>query len=92
MPEHIPYGGLNWVEPNLNGLTTKSIKGRIYEVDISYPRKLHDIHYNLLPFLQQNSVPPGSKVRKTHIRNLQHAINNGVIVEKVIILHLVFQH
>ncbi|KAE9521876.1 hypothetical protein AGLY_017683, partial [Aphis glycines] len=54
----------------------------------------HQTH-NDLPFLPQNSIPPGSIVRKLmatfktkknhifHYRNLQQALNNGLIVEKV---------
>lgn len=97
MSEYMPYGGFNWVEPSLDGLNdmkTKSDKGRVYEIDVTYPRNLHDKH-NDLPFLPQNSIPPGSKVRKlmttfenkknyiVHYRNLQQAIENGLIVEKV---------
>ena len=97
MSQYMPYGGFKWVEPNLVGLhdfTDTSSIGRIYEVDISYPKKLHDKH-NDLPFLPQNNVPPGSKVQKLmatleskknyviHYRNLQQAIANGLIVEKV---------
>lgn len=91
----MPYGGFNWVEPTLNGLNDlddTSFIGRLYEVDVKYPRHLHNEH-NDLPFLPQNSEPRGSKVRKLmatfeenknytiHYRNLQY----GIIVEKVII-------
>jgi len=97
MSQYMPYGGFNWVEPTLNGLNDlddTSPIGRVYEVDVSYPRHLHDKH-NDLPFLPQNSVPRGSKVRKLmatfekkenyiiHYRNLQQAIKNGLIVERV---------
>lgn len=97
MSEYMPYGEFNWVEPNLDGLdglTATSDKGRVYEVDVSYPKELHDNH-NDLPFLSQNSIPRGSKVRKLiatfekkknyviHYRNLLQAIKNGLIVEKV---------
>ncbi|XP_016658907.1 uncharacterized protein LOC107883425 [Acyrthosiphon pisum] len=97
MSQYMPYGGFNWVEPTLNGLNDlddTSPIGRVYEVDVSYPPRLHSIH-NDLPFLPQNSVPHGSKVRKLmatfekkenyiiHYRNLQQAIKNGLIVEKV---------
>jgi len=97
MSQYMPYGGFNWVEPTLNGLDDlddTSHIGRVYEVDVSYPQNLHDKH-NDLPFLPQNSVPHGSKVRKLmgtfeekknyiiHYRNLQQAIKNGLIVEKV---------
>ncbi|XP_060847585.1 uncharacterized protein LOC132927141 isoform X1 [Rhopalosiphum padi] len=97
MSQYMPYGGFNWVEPTLNGLNDlddTSPIGRIYEVDVWYPKELHDKH-NDLPFLPQNSIPRGSKVRKLmatfekkenyviHYRNLQQAIKNGLIVEKV---------
>lgn len=97
MSQYMPYDGFKWVEPTLNGLddlNDTSPIGRVYEVDVSYPRHLHDKH-NDLPFLPQNSVPSGSKVRKLmgtfeekknyiiHYRNLQQAIKNGLIVEKV---------
>lgn len=97
MCQYMPYGDFNWVEPSLNGLADlndTSDKGRVYEIDVSYPQKLHDKH-NDLPFLPQNGIPRGSKVKKLmatfqqkknyiiHYRNLQQAIENGLIVEKV---------
>ncbi|XP_050063772.1 uncharacterized protein LOC126552813 isoform X2 [Aphis gossypii] len=97
MSQCMPYAGFNWVEPTLNGLDDlddTSPIGRVYEVDVSYPRNLHD-HHNDLPFLPQNSVPLGPKVKKLmatfekkknyiiHYRSLQQAIKNGLIVEKV---------
>lgn len=97
MTQFLPTGAFKWVEPTLDGLdrlTETSPIGRMYEVDISYPKHLHDKH-NDLPFLPQNGIPPGSKVRKLmatleqkecyviHYRSLQQAIANGLIVEKV---------
>jgi len=94
----MPYGGFRWVEPNLKGLfdlTDTSPIGRIYEVHVTYPEELHDLH-NDLPFLPQNGVPVGSKVTKlmatfesknnyiVHYCSLQQAINNELIVNKVI--------
>lgn len=35
----------------------------ILEVDVYYPKKLHNTH-NDLPFLQNNDYPPNSKVTK----------------------------
>jgi DUF1009 family protein len=93
----MPYGGFKWMEPTLDGLnklTETSYIGRMYEVDITYPKHLHDEH-NDLPFLPNNTIPAGSKVGKLmvtfekkeryiiHYRNLQQAIANGLIVEKV---------
>ncbi|KAE9523763.1 hypothetical protein AGLY_015823 [Aphis glycines] len=70
MSQHMPYGGFKWVEPKLEGLNDlndTSPIGRIYEVDITYLKELHD-KYNDLPFLPPNSW--------------QH-FTNGLIVEKV---------
>ncbi|KAL4107222.1 hypothetical protein QTP88_017605 [Uroleucon formosanum] len=66
MSEYMPYGDFNWVESNLDGLSEMppmSGRGRVYEVDISYPQHLHDQHSNL-PLLPQNGIPPGSEVKK----------------------------
>lgn len=97
MSQYMPYGGFNWVEPTLNGLddlNDTSPIGRVYEVDVTYPRHLHDKH-NDLPFLPNSDIPRGSKVRKLmatfemkknyviHYKNLQQAIKNGLKVEKV---------
>lgn len=97
MCQYLPYGGFKWVDATLDGLndlTDTSDIGRIYEVDIVYPQHLHDKH-NDLPFLPNNSIPQGSKVQKlmatleskekyiVHYKNLQQAIANGLIVEKV---------
>ena len=100
MSQYMPYGGFKWVKPELCGLdalTPTSDIGRVYEVDISYPHKLHNKH-NDLPFLPENSIPKDSKVQKlmatfvdkknyiVHYQNLQQAITNGLIVKKVNIL------
>ncbi|KAE9540697.1 hypothetical protein AGLY_003942 [Aphis glycines] len=66
MSQFMPYGGFKWVKPSLNGLAdlnATSPIGRFYEVDITYPKELHDKH-NSLPFLPQNSIPSGSKVHR----------------------------
>ncbi|CAI6374590.1 unnamed protein product [Macrosiphum euphorbiae] len=97
MSQYMPTDGFKWVKPTLAGLNDlddTSPIGRIYEVDISYPKEVHDRH-NDFPFLPQNATPLGSKVPKlmatleskknyiVHYRNLQQAIKNGLIVEKV---------
>ena len=97
MSQYMPSGGFKWIEPTfdeLDKMTDTSDIGRIYEVDITYPTHLHDEH-NDLPFLPNNGVPRGSKLKKLmatlehkqnyiiHYRNLKQAIANGLIVEKV---------
>jgi len=55
MSRFMPYGNFKWVKPSLDGLNNlieNSEIGRIYEVNIAYPKELHDKH-NDLPFLPQ---------------------------------------
>ena len=70
-------------------------KGYFLEVNVQYPEKIHDIHYNL-PFL-----PERMKIEKVeklvanlhdkteyvmHIRNLKQTLNHGLVLEKVYIV------
>ena len=66
MSQYLPFGNFKWVKPVLDGLNDldeTSAIGRIYEVDVKYPKELHDMH-NDLPFLPKNEIPAGSKVQK----------------------------
>ena len=53
MSQPLPTGGFRWVsiKPNeISELATRTDKGYILEVDVSYPRDLHDSHDDL-PFM-----------------------------------------
>ena len=53
MSQSLPTGGFRWVtiEPNeIRELAAHPDKGYLLEVDVSYPRELHDSH-NDLPFM-----------------------------------------
>ena len=66
MSQYILYGGFKRVEPTFQGLVCLndiSAIDRIYEVEISYPRELYDLHSDL-PFLSENKILPGSKIPK----------------------------
>ena len=55
MSQPLPTGGFKWVDINLNEiskLATRTDKGYLLEVDVSYPKKLHDKH-NDLPFMSE---------------------------------------
>ncbi|KAE9521579.1 hypothetical protein AGLY_018043 [Aphis glycines] len=101
MSEYMPYGGFSWYAGNpdvalaqLEWMSDTDDVGRVYEVDISYPRHLHDEH-NDMPFLPHASIPRGSAVRMlmatferkvhyvVHYSNLKQAIANGLVVDKV---------
>ncbi|KAL7291745.1 hypothetical protein TKK_0014531 [Trichogramma kaykai] len=104
MSEPLPYGDFYWVDEKEFDLTkSKSIKrfleptgedGYILEVDLKYPKEIHDAHSDL-PFCPEHKIPPGGKTKKLlatlhdkknyviHYSLLKEAINHGLILEKV---------
>ena len=99
MSQPLAVDGFDWVK-NLSKIDEDFIKnydedsaeGYIFDVDIEYPRELHDLHSDL-PFL-----PERMKVNKSnklvcnlysknnyviHIRSLKQALNHGLILKKV---------
>ena len=56
MVQKLPTGGFNWVEDvdrftmqEIDRLVKEDMKGYLLEVDVKYPKELHDAH-NDLPF------------------------------------------
>ena len=99
MSQKLPASGFKWEKDTLK-FTKKFIKnydedsdkGYILEVDVKYPKKLHDLDNNL-PF-----SPERIKIDKckklvcnlynkekyvVHIRSLKQALNHGLILKKV---------
>ena len=92
MSEKLPVNGFKWVnneikEEFFKNYDENSDKGYILEVDIKYPRKLHDLQSDL-PFL-----PKRMKIDKckklvcnlrnkkkyvVHIKSLKQALNHGL--------------
>ena len=99
MAQKLPVSGFK-CEKNMSKFTKEFIKnydedsdkGYILEVDVKYPKKLHDLHSDL-PF-----SPERMKIDKckklvcnlnnkknyfVHIRSLKQALNHGLILKKV---------
>ena len=97
MSQKLPVNGFKWVNNEINeefikNFDENSDKGYILEVDVKYPRKLHDLHSDL-PFL-----PKRMKIDKCkklvcdlhnkkkyviHIKSLKQALNHGLKLKKV---------
>ena len=99
MPQKLPVNNFKWVEDVsrmneefIKNYNENSSKGYFLEVDVKYPKKLHDLHSDL-PFL-----PKRIKIDKckklvcdlqnkkkyvVHIKSLKQALNNGLKLKKV---------
>ena len=99
MSEPLPVNGFDCIEDLskidedfIKNYDKGSDKGYILEVDVKYPKNLHDLHSDL-PFL-----PERMKIYKcnkflcnlfdkkdyvVHIRSLKQALNHGLILKKV---------
>ncbi|XP_051165642.1 uncharacterized protein LOC127284297 [Leptopilina boulardi] len=103
MAQSLPYGGFKWVENvddafNFN-LPDDSPIGYILEVDLEYPKEIHDTHKDM-PFCAENMKPPLSKQEKLlttllpkekyviHYRTLKQVLSNGI---KLVKIHRVLQ-
>ena len=99
MSQKLPVNGFKRIEDvtEIDEKFTKSYdddsdKGYILEVDVKYPRKLHDLH-NDLPFLPKRiKIDKCKKLvcnirnkRKyvVHIRSLKEALNHGLKLKKI---------
>ena len=95
MSQPLPTGGFRWVDDkpeDVSKLANYSEKGYLLEVDIRYPRELHDYH-NDLPFMCERMVIgrvekliPNLYYKKRyviHIRALDQALKHGSILERI---------
>ena len=96
MAQWLPYGGFVKV-PNADinfNVPEDYPVGYILEVDLEYPKELHDAH-NDLPFCPERSKPPGSEEEKLltsllpkrkhvlYYRVLKQALVNGLKLVKI---------
>ena len=95
MSQLLPTRGFKWVDikpDDVGKLMNAKDKGYILEVDIRYPRELHDYH-NDQPFMCEHMVINGAeklipnlyykKRYVIHIRVLQQALKHGLVLENV---------
>ena len=95
MSQPLPAGGFHWVvvvKYKISELATRTDKGYMLEVDVSYPRELHDLHNNL-PFMCERmmingveKLVPNLKDKKNyviHIKALDQAQQHGLVLDKV---------
>ena len=95
MSQLLPIGGFKWVEvkpEEISKLAKLENKGYLLEVDVKYPKELHDFH-NDLPFMckklkingLEKLVPNLFDKKKyvIHIRALDQALKHGLILEKI---------
>ena len=99
MSQKLPVNGFKWVknvskfdENFIKNYDEDSDKGYILEVDVEYPKNLHDLHSDL-PFLPERMKI--NKCRKlvcnlydknnyvVHIRSLKQSLNHELILKKV---------
>ena len=95
MSQTLPTGGFRWVDVNPNEiseLATRTDKGYILEVDVSYPKELHNPH-NDLPFMCQRmetngveKLVPNLRDERNyviHIQALNQALQQGLILDRI---------
>ena len=96
MSQPLPTSGFKWVDiikpGEIRKLAKRKSKGYILEVDVRYPRELHDSH-NDLPFMCERMKINGveklipnlfdKKRYVIHIRALDQALKHGLVLEKI---------
>ena len=91
----LPTGGFHWVDihPNeISELVTNKNKGYLLELDVAYPKELHDYH-NDLPFMCERmslggveKLVPNLYYKKRyviHIKALNQALKHGLVLERI---------
>ena len=99
MSQKLPVNGFKWIndvtkidEEFIKNYNEDNDKGYVLEVDVKYPKKLHDLHSDL-PFLPERMEIRkckklvcnlrNKKIYVVHIRSLKQALNNGLKFKKV---------
>ncbi|XP_028982257.1 uncharacterized protein LOC114841441 [Diachasma alloeum] len=97
MSQYLPCGAFEWGNPegfNVPHVPDDSPMGYILEVDLEYPKELHDAHKDL-PLCPEHFVPPNCKNTKLmttlyakksyviHYRNLKQSLNLGMKLTRI---------
>ena len=95
MSQPLPTGGFKWVDVNPNKiseLATRTDKGYLLEVDVSYPKELHNPH-NDLPFMCERmeiigveKLVPNLRDKKgyvIHIQALNQVLQHGLRLDGI---------
>ena len=95
MSQPLPTGGFKWTDVNPNEiseLATRTDKGYILEVDVSYPKALHDSN-NDLPFMCERmeingveKLVPNLRDKKSyviHIQALNQVLQHGLRLDRI---------
>ena len=96
MSQPLPTGGFKWVDVNPNEiseLATRTDKGYILEVDVSYPKELHNSH-NDVPFMCERMeitsgverLVPNLRDKRNyviHIQALNQALQHGLRLDGI---------
>ena len=95
MSQLLPTGGFKWVDVNPNEiseLATRTDKGYLLEVDVSYPKELHNSH-NDLPFMCERmeingveKLVPNLRDKKNyviHIQALNQALQHRLRLDRI---------
>ena len=95
MSQPLPAGGFKWVDVNPNEISefaTRTDKGSILEVEVSYPKDLHDSH-NDLPFMCERmeingveKLAPNLRDKKSyviHIQAMNQVLQQGLRLDRI---------
>ena len=99
MSRKLPVDGFKWKknmlkfnEDFIKNHDEDSDKGYIFEVDVKYPKNLHDLHSDLSFLSERIKINKCSKLAcnfydkdnyVVHMRSLKQALNRGLILKKV---------
>ena len=103
MSKKLPVNGFKWIDNNetagpvinedfMKNYNENDNKGYIFEVDVKYPKRLHELHSDL-PFLSERMEVNkckklvcnifNKKKYATHINTLKQALNHGLELKKI---------